>query len=334
MVLDIVKSWMTSQYLFWGRLRDQFKTNSGIERMAFQRSLLKSSKSALTGFFADDCMTLAASLAFYTLFAMPPLIFLLVIVLSTGMRLAVEPEVADAWARTFLQQASNLIGIQSAAVEIGHIIELSRNRPGVWWKSLLSLSGVLLAATGLVTSLQSSLNRVWGVKPVDRTMHFVWKRFASLVLILGFAFLLIVSFVLARTIELLTNQFAAYFSLHNALPSIMNHGVNAITTWACFAAIFRFMPDARVPWRHAATGGLLTFLLFITGQEILYAYLSLGNPAAELGSAAGSLVVVLLWIYYSSCILLLGAELTAAMSNSSSVVPETGAVRVEERIVP
>jgi membrane protein len=299
-----------------------------------QRSLLISSRAALGSFITDDCMTLAASLAFYTLFALPPLIFLLVIILSTGMSVAVEPNAADEWAKTFLhRQASNLIGIKAAAAEVGRMIELSRNQPGVWWKSLLSLAGVLVAATGLVSSLQSSLNRVWGVKPVDATMHFVWKRFASLVLILGFALLLIVSFVLARAIEMLTEQVSSHFATSNTIPLLLNRLVNAITTWACFAAIFRFMPDARVPWRHAVAGGMVTFLLFTVGQGVLYAYLSFGNAVDQLGSAAGSLVVILLWLYYASSILLLGAEFTAAMSNARSVVPEVGAVRVEERIV-
>ncbi len=299
------------------------------------RTLVKSGKVALGRFLSDDCLTLAASLAFYTLFALPPLIFLLVNILSTGMSFAVERGDAEDWARTFLQrQATNLVGIKAAAAEIGNMIELSRNQPGVWWKSLLSLGGVLLGATGLVSALQSSLNRVWGVKPVDATMHLIWKRFVSLTLILGFAFLLIVSFVLARLIELVTNQVSSNFAAESLLPLLMNQGVNGVTTWACFASIFRFMPDAHVPWKHAVAGGFLTFLLFIVGQAVLYAYLSFGNPAAQLGSAAGSLVVILLWIYYSSSILLLGAEFTASMSKSSRIVPEVGAVRVEEHVVP
>ncbi len=298
------------------------------------RPLLNTGKAALGKFLSDDCMTLAASLAFYTLFALPPLIFLLVIILSTGMSFAVERGEAEDWARKFLQrQASNLVGIKAAAAEIGNIIELSRNQPGVWWKSLLSLGGVLLGATGLVSALQSSLNRVWGVKQVDATMHLIWKRVISLTLILGFAFLLIVSFMLARVIEIMTSQVSSHFAAQSILPVIMNQAVNAFTTWACFAAIFRFMPDARVPWTHAIAGGFLTFLLFLVGQAVLYAYLSFGNPAEQLGSAAGSLVVILLWIYYSSCILLLGAEFTASMSRPSKIVPEVGAVRVEEHVV-
>lgn len=304
--------------------------------MARKRSLARIGCEALRRFIADDCMTLAASLAFYTLFAIPPLAFLLVIVISTGLSIVVDHDVADKWAREFLQrQASNLIGIKAAAAEIGNIIHVARNQSGAWWKSILSLFGVLVAATGLVSALQSSLNRVWGVKTVDTSRRFVWKRFMSLALILGFAFLLIVSFFLARTIEMLTEQVSSRITVQRSIPSIMNQAVNALTTWACFAAIFRFMPDARVPWKNAFTGGLLTFLLFTVGQAVLYAYLSVGNPAAQLGSAAASLVVILLWIYYSSSILLLGAEFTSLMmTNSSRVTPEPGAVRVEERVVP
>ena len=131
---------------------------------------------------------------------------------------------------------------------------------------------------------------------------------------------------------MLTEQVSSHFAMRQMIPSIMNQAVNALTTWACFAAIFRFMPDARVPWKHAIAGGLVTFLLFMLGQAVLYAYLSLGNPAEQLGSAAASLVVILLWIYYSSSILLFGAEFTRLMTNSATVTPELGAVRVEERV--
>ena len=300
--------------------------------MARIHSFVSVGREAVRSFFADDCMTLSASMAFYTLFAIPPLAFLLVMIISTGMSVVVDPDLADKFAREFLQrQASNLIGIKAAAVEIGKIIQLSRNQSGASWQSLLSLLGVLVAATGLMSALQSALNRVWGVKPLETSSRFVWKRFISLTLILGFAFLLIVSFILARVIEMVTEQVSSHFAVRQMIPTIMNHAVNALTTWACFAAIFRFMPDARVPWKHAIVGGLVTFLLFILGQAVLYAYLSLGNPAEQLGSAAASLVVILLWIYYSSSILLFGAEFTRLMTTSATVTPELGAVRVEER---
>jgi len=293
---------------------------------AFQNSIHR--------FSSDDCMTHAAALAFYTLFALPPLLFLLVMIVSVGMSLTVETESAEGMAREFLQQqAGNLIGIRAAAAEIGNIIELNRSQPGTWWKSLLSLAGVLIAATGLVTALQSSLNTVWKVKPVEGAfaVRFLWKRVVSLAMILGFGFLLLVSFLISTLLAALTHYVSSYFTLSGSVPNLLNQSVSLVTSWAFFTATFRWMPDARVPWTHAVLGGLLTVIFFTIGRAALFFYLSMNNPAAQLGSAAGSLVVILLWIYYSSSILLLGAEFTASLT-PFEIVPQQGAVRVEEHI--
>ncbi len=290
---------------------------------------------AIAKFSSDDCITHAAALAFCTLFALPPLLFLLVMIVSVGMSVSVEKEIAEGMARDFLQQqAGNLIGIRAASAEIGNIIEQNRNQPGTWWKSFLSLAGVLVAATGLVTALQSSLNTVWKVKPLQGAFatRFLWKRFVSLAMILGFGFLLLVSFLVSTLLATLTHYVSSYFALSGSVPSLLNQSVSLLTTWAFFIAIFRWMPDARVPWSHAAFGGLLTVILFTIGRAALFYYLSSTNPAAQLGSAAGSLVVILLWIYYSSSILLLGAEFTASLT-PFEIVPEQGAARVEETML-
>jgi len=279
-------------------------------------------------------MTHAAALAFYTLFALPPLLFLLVMIVSVGMSFSVEKESAEIMASDFLQQqAGNLIGIRAAAAEIGNIIELNRNQPGTWWKSLLSLAGVLIAATGLVTALQSSLNTVWKVKPVEGAfaVRFLWKRVVSLAMILGFGFLLLVSFLISTLLAALTHYVSAYFTLSGSIPNLLNQSVSLVTSWAFFTATFRWMPDARVPMVHAVLGGLLTVILFTIGRAALFFYLSMNNPTAQLGSAAGALVVILLWVYYSSSILLLGAEFTASLT-PFEIVPQQGAVRVEEHV--
>jgi len=289
---------------------------------------------SIAKFSSDDCMTHAAALAFYTLFALPPLLFLLVMIVSVGMSVTVEKEIAEGMARDFLQQqAGNLIGIRAASAEIGNIIEQNRIQPGTWWKSVLSLAAVLVAATGLVTALQSSLNTVWKVKPLDGAFatRFLWKRFVSLAMILGFGFLLLVSFLISTVLAAMTHYVSSYFTLSGSVPSLLNQTVSLLTTWAFFTATFRWMPDARVPWSHAALGGLLTVILFTIGRAVLFYYLSTTNPAAQLGSAAGSLVVILLWIYYSSSILLLGAEFTVSLT-PFAIVPDQGAVRVEEQI--
>jgi uncharacterized BrkB/YihY/UPF0761 family membrane protein len=138
--------------------------------------------------------------------------------------------------------------------------------------------------------------------------------------------------------DCMTHAAALAFYTLFALPPllfllVLNEALSLLTSWAFFTATFRWMPDARVSWTHAFLGGLLTVILFTIGRTALYFYLSMSSPAAQLGSAAGSLVVILLWVFYSSSILLLGAEFTASLT-PFDIVPEPGAVRMEESTTP
>lgn len=287
----------------------------------------KSLKKAPGKFIEDDCLTLAAALAYYTLFAMPPLLFLLVTVVSTGMSLAYEESVAREEAQDFVQQqAANLIGNQAAAAEVSKILERTQTDTGGWWKSVLSLIGVIIAATGLVSALQAALNRVWGVQPAGGGIarQLLWKRLFSLAMILGFGFLLLVSFVVGTVLTLLSRFAADKAGLGELAPLWINHIVSFAMTWAFFTFVLRFMPDARIHWRHAATGGLLTVILFTVGRFALFLYLSASNPAQQLGSAAAALIVILLWVYYSSISILFGAEFTVGLATRRAL-PEPGA---------
>lgn len=283
-------------------------------------------------FIEDDCLTLAASLAYYTLFAMPPLLFLLVTVVSAGMSVIYEEQMAHDEAQNFVQQqASNLIGNQAAAAEVSKILEKTQKDKGGWWKSALSLIGVLIAATGLVSALQAALNRVWGVQPTGGgfARQLFLKRLFSLAMILGFGFLLLVSFVVGTILTLLSQFAASKAGLGELAPLWINHIVSFAMTWAFFAFVLRFMPDARIHWRHAAAGGLLTVILFTVGRLALFVYLSASNPAQQLGSAAAALIVILLWVYYSSISILFGAEFTVGLAHRPAL-PEPGAESVNK----
>ncbi len=291
-------------------------------------------------FDEDDCMTLAASIAFYTLFALPPLLYLLVIVMSVGMTSIYGAEESREKAQEFLQsQTSQLIGDRAAAVEVGQMLEKVNQRDGVWWKSIVSLVGVLLGATGLMSSLQSSLNRVWRVKPdpdAGFAKYFVVKRIFSLAMILGFGFVLLVSLILSSILMLMGEFAANRLGLGGNLPLVINHGIIFLTGWIFFAGIFKFMPDAKVPWKRAAMGGLFTVLLFTLGRAGLFLYFQFANPGEQLGSAAGAIAIILLWVYYSTVILLFGAEFTVAnsLAHGERTQPEEGAVKVKEKVLP
>jgi membrane protein len=290
----------------------------------------QSVKQAGSRFVEDDCLTLAASLAYYTLFAMPPLLFLLVSVLSSGMSLWFEEARAHEKAQWFVQQqAANLIGNQAAAAEVANIVENTQRQDGAWWKSVLSLLGVLVGATGLVSALQSALNRVWGVKPSGGSIarQLLMKRLFSLAMILGFGFLLLVSFVVSTVLSLLSHYAASSAGWGELAPIWINQIVSFTMTWTFFTLVLQVMPDARVRWRDAFAGGLLTVLLFTTGRLGLFLYLGMSNPAEQLGSAAAALIVILLWVYYSSISLLFGAEFTSSLAGHPAQ-PEPGAERV------
>lgn len=287
-------------------------------------------KSAIQ-FSEDRCTTLAASLAYYTLFAMPPLLYLLVMVLSVGMSASLESDAAREQAQVFVQQqAANLIGNEAAAAEVGKIVEHVSSRSGSWWKATLSLIGVVVGATGLVAALQAALNQVWKVRPAPGSfaIHFLLKRVFSLAMILGFGFLLLVSFMLSTALAIMGDYASQLIAIGGIMPIVVNHTVSFLTTWAFFTGVLRIMPDAHVTWRHAAVGGLVTVLLFTAGRVALYYYLLLSNPGGQLGSAAASLVVILMWVYYSAISLLLGAEFTANLAPGDSK-PEPGAVQAD-----
>ena len=302
-------------------------------------SVLRSFRLAAKNFADDDCWTLSASLAFYTLFALPPLLYLLTMVISGGMYSLYEQADARARARDFLQsQASQLIGNRAAAAEVGSMLESVGQRPGVWWKSALSLIGVLVGATGLMSALQSSLNRVWKVKPDPRNglaLKFILKRLLSLTMILGFGFVLLVSFFISSMLTIISEYAASKLGVQGIFPVLINHVTTFCTGLIFFAGVLKFMPDATLSAKKALFGGLVTVILFTLGRAVLFLYFQYGEPVDQLGSAAGSVAIILLWVYYSSVILLFGAEITVAYAklDGETMPPELGAVQVKERVV-
>jgi membrane protein len=278
----------------------------------------------------DDAMTLAASLSYYTLFAMPPMLFLLVTVIGLGMSTVYEHEAAEAHSRIYLQeQVGQLIGHEAARQEIGRMLERAELQTGRWWKTALSVLGVLIGATGLVQALQMSLNRIWGVKTIGSvfSLQFLWKRIFSLGMILAFGLLLLVSFVVSTMLRIFVNFFATQVGFVDGFAMLINHVVIFLFSWFFFTAVFRIMPDAVVTWRSAAIGGFFTVVLFTVGRLALFYYLQFANPGERHGTASAALMVIIVWVYYSYMILLFGAAFTTQLRERNVVTPEPGAVR-------
>ena len=289
-------------------------------------------KDTFKDFGDDECSVRAAALAYFTVFALPPLLTLLIML--AGM-------VWDAQdvQKALTSQFSGMMG-QSGGEQIGTIITQShRLGSGGVFATLLSIAGLVFGATGAFIQLQDALNRAWEVKP-DPTrggiMLFITKRMLSLGMVLGIGFLLAVSLALTAGVS------AAGSAVGGGVPEAVMHVVNFVLSFLVlgllFAAMFKVLPDAEIAWRDIWVGAFVTAFLFVLGKFAIGLYLGRSSPGDAFG-AAGALAVVLIWAYYSGMILLFGAEFTQqwAKQRGSGVQPEKGAVRVvkkEELIRP
>jgi membrane protein len=199
------------------------------------------------------------------------------------------------------------------------------------WGSILGLGVLLLGASGVLLELQTALNRAWGVKPEPNSgwRKFLLKRVFSVAMVLGVAFLLLTSLVaswlIAEFSQWIDARAPAGLSSH--VISALNTGLSLAIITLLFAAILKFVPDAQVAWSDVWAGALATSGLFVLGKFGLGVYFAWSNPTSAFG-AAGSLALLLLWIYYSAMILFLGAEFTQVLARRRGryVAPEPGAV--------
>jgi len=296
-------------------------------------------KQTIAEFSKDRCTTLAASLAYYTAFALPPLLYLLLTVLTFGLSVAYKSENAKERATAVLEdQATEMLGNESAAEGISTILENNGESGGQWWKTVLSLAGIIVGATGVVGALQGSLNEVWHVRPDPDTsgiMTILWKRVISFAMILGLGFLLLVSLVVSSVLSGAGERVSEVIGISGGTADVINYLVQALVVFVVFAAIFKFMPDAKVEWNEVAVGAAVTTVLFLLGRVAMQLYFSFSAPGAQLGAAAASLAVILAWVYYTAMIVLLGAEVTQvyAMRHGDGIRPDKNALQVEERII-
>lgn len=282
---------------------------------------------------------MAAALAYYALFALPPLLYLILTVVTFGMSLAYDGDEAKSRASELIENnVTELVGNESAAAEVSTIVRRSHEPKSAWWRSLIGLGVVLFVATGIVTAIQTSLNRVFGVRisPDSRGVKtFFGKRLLSFAMILGMGFLLILSTVTSIILAALDAELRRFTGLEGGMVWWTSFGASFFVTVLAFMAMFKFMPHAKIAWLDVLIGSTATTLLFLLGRHALEWYLARADIAAHVGNAAASLAVVLVWVYYSSMIFLFGAELTAAWAEKygSGVTPQDNAVSVELTLI-
>jgi len=278
-------------------------------------------KLAYQGWKEDNASRLSAALTYHTIFSLAPL--LIIVIAITGL-------IWDAGAvrEQILSQIQSLVGTQGA----GFVANLITNR-GIPGGDIVVLSigiiTLLLGALGVFNELHNSLNIILDVKqeqPKD-FLQAIKKvsidRLLSFTMILGIGFLLLVSLVVTAGLSATEVKIGKAFPMSEFIPQVVNLVISLGVTTVLFALIFKFLPDARISWRDVWIGAFITALLFSLGKTAIGSYL--GNSAiTSVFGAAGSLVLLLLWIYYSAQILFLGAEFTQAYANKygSKIVPE------------
>jgi membrane protein len=267
------------------------------------RSVWPLLKDACSAWLADDVPSLGAALAFYTIFSVTPV----VIVATAIAGLVFGREAAQG---EILRQIQAFIGY-AGATTIQTVIQ-SANRPTVGTiASTLGIVAVLLGASGAFLELQNALNKIWRVSPRSESLWVgaVRKRFLSFGLVLATGFLLLVSLALSAALAV-AGAFVGYLLpapafLFDFASSLLSFGIITVL----FAMIFKVLPDTKITWRDVWVGAAVTSLLFTLGKMLIGFYLGKSSLASAYGAAA-SFVIVLVWVYYSSQILLLGAEFT------------------------
>jgi membrane protein len=254
---------------------------------------------AITGLNEDELFTHAAAIAYYSALSMAPLIILILWMLSL-----LRPE----WQQQVNVALTEMMGDKAAQAVI-LVVDNAKARPTLGnVAGVLGLAVTLFSASAVFAQLQGSLNRIWRVQETSHNAIGLWlkARARAFALVIGIAFLLIISFAVSALIHLMI----PYGSL---AWSIVEYVVSMFVFVVAFGAMYRVLPDTQIDWSDAAWGALLTTVLFILGKfaiELYIGHVSIGGAYGP----AGALVVMLTWVYYASFVVLLGAELTHGLA--------------------
>jgi membrane protein len=259
-------------------------------------------------FFENRCPAMAASIAFYSAFSLAPTLVMVIAVAGWFF--------GDDTARSELfHQVNETLGTDAAAAITTIVANAHRSGNASGVATAISLTMLVIGASATFSSLNSALNVVW---PPDGTrsasvMSVVRVRLISFSLVLGVAFLLIVSLVLDTAITFVSQWLwgSSPYLTYLIIGNLIQLAVGLVVLSVAFAALLRFLPDARVLWRDALVGGVVAAVLFSAGKKLFALYLAHAGMATTFG-AAGSLAVLLMWLYFSAAVLLLGAEFSAA----------------------
>lgn len=276
---------------------------------------------ALRGWWDDNLPRLGASVAYYTLFAIGPI--LLVAIAVAGLAFGTEAVRSEV-----VRQLEALVGSEGARA-IEALLEGARRRPNGVLPTIIGSVTFVLAATGAFLELQAAFNTIWRVKanPSVDVRAFLFDRMRSFGLVVVIGFLLLVSLAVSAALAALGGWLDRLTPGLSFMWNVLNLVVSFAVVAALFACLFRFLPDVKLKWSDVITGAVVTAVLFTVGKQLIGLYLGQSATTSTYG-AAGSVIVLLLWVYYSAQIVLIGAEFTRLYAERrGSPLPQPFATR-------
>ncbi len=281
---------------------------------------------SFNGFLDHKVTKLSGSLAYSTIFSMGPL--LVVIISLCGLFLG-----RDAAQDKVYQTLEGFLG-SNAATELQDIIKKAAISGNSGIAVVIGGIALVIGATSIFSEIQDSVNDIWGIKPKPKKgwVKMLRNRFLSFSVIVGLGFLLLVSLALTSLIDGFSQKLQTYFANSTVVIFyIINQALTVTVVALTFAAIFKVLPDANIKWKDVVVGSLVTMFLFMVGKTAISVYISKSNVGSTYG-AMGSLVILLLWVYYSSIILYFGAEFTKAyaVKYGDEIKPNAYAVTMQQ----
>lgn len=262
-------------------------------------------KQVFTEFVEDDILKYSASLAYYTVFSLAPLLIIIISVCGALFgKEAIQGQVYG--------QIKGLVGTD-AAIQIQDTIKNIHLTGSSVFASVVSIIILLIGATGIFGEVQDSLNKIWGLRMKKKRVSW-WRviinRLLSFSIIISIGFIMMVSLLLNALVAAFGNFLARYFSEFSVIiVEITDNVLTFIITTFLFSLMFKVLPDAKIKWKDVLIGGFITAVFFTLGKLAIGYYLGSSNIATIYG-AAGSIMIIMVWVYYSSIILYLGAEFT------------------------
>ncbi len=284
-------------------------------------------KTSATEFANNNSFRHAAALSYYTIFSLPPLLLIVITVASKIYG-------GEALTGQIYGQLKGLVGTESAAFLQESIAKFTlQQKSGI--ATAIGLGTLVFAATTFFVMLQESINDIWNLKVQTEGIgigQYLQQRLLSFGLILSVALLMLISFVVSAVLSFFTDWLQRHIPEAGVIAiKLVDFSLSLVVTTLLFALIYRFLPDAIIRWRDVGIGAFITAVLFIIGKYLISLYIAEADPGSAFG-AAGSAIVLLVWVNYSSLIIFFGAEFTQEFADAygQRVRPKPHAVRVKQ----